>query len=214
MSGPLLNNRVKVIEKNLEKGAAFSRNVGCEEAKGEYITFLDDDDTMKDGYLLQLATLIDKRRNEDEFYFCGIELYELNSDGKLQTGRIVFENNEIITEKSITDALSIGTGYGLTCRRKKLEEIGFFNEHYKYIEDTELILRLLQSNSKPFSIPECFIEVMKHNKNQLTSSANNKNRALECKKLLREKKSFFKKHNKAKAQIINHYKYLRSECEI
>lgn len=53
-----LNMRLLYSEKS---GVSNARNIGIEEAKGEYLTFVDDDDWMSESYLADMLKLADKK---------------------------------------------------------------------------------------------------------------------------------------------------------
>lgn len=57
------DKRIKVIHKNNE-GVAAARNRGISESKGDFIIFVDSDDTLKPGILLQVANKIKETNSE------------------------------------------------------------------------------------------------------------------------------------------------------
>lgn len=80
MSGAMCDNiasqdsRVRVIhQKNAGAGAA--RNVGISVANGEYIVFVDSDDTIRQGYLNSLA------QHDEDVVFVNVD--NINGHGKL-----------------------------------------------------------------------------------------------------------------------------------
>ena len=210
----LSNHKVVVVESNECKGAANARNIGCLASNSDFVVFLDDDDVMKSGYLKKLNDIIKNSSRINEFYYCGVDLFELVNSSKVYVGSRVFKDENDTLDIKITNALSIGTGFGLTVRTETLKKIGYFNVGYKYIEDTEFILRLVESGVEPVSICSCYIEVLKHSDNQLTSSKNNIMRANECLRLLDERKEFFDINSLAKEQLHNSYNYLVREYEV
>lgn len=54
----MLDSRVKVVHK-INEGVSSARNKGLNEANGEYITFIDSDDVIKQGYLANLCAQLD-----------------------------------------------------------------------------------------------------------------------------------------------------------
>lgn len=80
----LINNRIKLISKENNEGAAAARNTGIEEAAGRYIAFLDADDVWKNDRLAKsLAVMKEKSAG---FVFSAYEFGDENANG---TGRIV-----------------------------------------------------------------------------------------------------------------------------
>ena len=78
------DERIRLIKKEKNEGAALSRNRGIQEAKGRYIAFLDADDVWLSH---KLQTQIDfMKKNEAGFVFSA---YEFGDENAIGTGRIV-----------------------------------------------------------------------------------------------------------------------------
>lgn len=203
---------VTVIESNLGKGPGFCRSIGCKHASGDYITFLDDDDIMLPNYLERLHNEILNSVDKSCFYWSSVKVLDRVSESCVSQFDIKFPIEYDSFSDLVVTALRIGTGYGLTCAREALKDIGYFNPKYRYIEDTELVVRLLKNNIHPVPINQIYIEVNKHSINQLTSSKFNEKRIKECHKLLCEQSDFFDKFPSAKAQLNR--QILRLENEV
>lgn len=65
------DKRIKVIHLNKPFSIGYGRNTGLDIAKGEYITFVDDDDRVKNNYLEVLVDMLED--NEADISVCGIE---------------------------------------------------------------------------------------------------------------------------------------------
>jgi len=93
------DSRINII-KNYNQGVAISRNIGINEAKGEYICFIDSDDYYPSSDVLEILY---KNAKEQNVFICGGELAEFNNDdyklkqefSKEQRG-FLFEKNELI----------------------------------------------------------------------------------------------------------------------
>ena len=59
--------------KNAHKGAGAARNIGLNEANGEYVSFIDADDKLSDGFLKNSIHLLDKNK---DLYIFGIKRIE------------------------------------------------------------------------------------------------------------------------------------------
>ena len=69
----LNSDKIKYIQNQENLGGALSRNVGIENATGEYITFLDDDDRyLKDKVKNQLDFML---KNDLEMSFTDLSIY-------------------------------------------------------------------------------------------------------------------------------------------
>ena len=72
----LNSDKIKYIQNQENLGGALSRNVGIENATGEYITFLDDDDRyLKDKVKNQLDFML---KNDLEMSFTDLSIYNEN----------------------------------------------------------------------------------------------------------------------------------------
>lgn len=69
-----LDNRIKVFQQT-NQGAAVARNKGIELSSGDYITFLDVDDTLSE---LFLDTLIKQTSNEIDIIACPFNIIKEN----------------------------------------------------------------------------------------------------------------------------------------
>lgn len=150
-----LQNKYSIIRlfqhpKGVNLGAAASRNLGIENAKCNYISFLDADD-----YYLPNRFDFEK----------GLFLAHPDADGVYGCNREVFENKrakELYFEKRSTELTSITQkvppeklyrfllfgGYGefhtstITLKKHAFQRAGIFNTNIRYVEDTELWLKL------------------------------------------------------------------------
>lgn len=53
------DNRLKVLEHKVNTGVGIARNTGLLEARGDYVLFVDSDDSLRDSALSELAKIID-----------------------------------------------------------------------------------------------------------------------------------------------------------
>lgn len=82
-----LDNRVDAIHKQ-NGGVSSARNVGIDVASGEYLLFVDSDDTMCDGLLNRLNKIIQPERND--IYFGEITTYNI-SNGEINVNRSLLD---------------------------------------------------------------------------------------------------------------------------
>lgn len=118
------------------KGFLAARNLGLENATGEYITFVDADDTIKNDYLSQLISvfLLDKSVDLTVCGFLGSET------------RVFKEISFIINEENIENVISLFDKYLLfppyckLYKRAIIAENGIkFNETINFSEDHSII---------------------------------------------------------------------------
>ena len=60
-------NKIKIIHLKENKGGAYASNIGINEAKGEYIGYIDSDDMISDNYINELLNAIDKTHEDTIF---------------------------------------------------------------------------------------------------------------------------------------------------
>ena len=128
---------VKVIKHSQNRGAAAARNSGIKVARGNWIAFLDSDDTWKP----------EKLRRQ-------IETLEASGASRrlaCATGYVLHRKNQVLTvrldlspEKFRHDILfgcTISPGTTLLVDRRTFDEIGFFDENLRRLEDWDWLLR-------------------------------------------------------------------------
>lgn len=119
------DDRIRVLSKENE-GVSIARNKGVELATGDYITFLDSDDTLDINYIKELVENI-----EDN------SLVRCNNSNLKST---VIEKNEYI--KQIVTGKIQGVCWGYLFKKELIENIKF-DVNTSYMEDTIFIIQVL-----------------------------------------------------------------------
>ena len=131
-------NRVAFVGHEVNKGACAARNTGIAHARGEFVAFLDDDDTWAPNKLeLQLAAF--QADPGLGFVFCDL----LCVDSTDNTRKLV--KYGFGRETLFRDLLRNGAGIctsALVIRRDLLESIGGFDASLPSYQDYDLLLRL------------------------------------------------------------------------
>ncbi len=130
-------------QKNQGPGAA--RNLGIKKSTGEYICFLDADDIFLPNKLEAQISLINHRGEMDlglvysdflcidEYNLSILKYYKCKSfTSQSDALKYLYKSNYINTSTVMIN-------------KKCLEEIGLFNEKYRYLEDLDLWLRIGQT---------------------------------------------------------------------
>lgn len=92
--------RIVYINNSTNKGVSYTRNLGIEKSKGEYITFLDADDEMDSKFLEKMILAICNK----SVCYCG---YYNVVNGVKTRSRIRFFEGDILLSIFIIDALQI-----------------------------------------------------------------------------------------------------------
>jgi glycosyltransferase involved in cell wall biosynthesis len=137
------NKKIRLIEKVINEGLAAARNDAIREAKGQYFTFLDDDDVWENNFLKECVEIAKQHKGLTCFYGGTIA---------------IFGNRKIKSMPSFKGALRQAIKKGFTPPVssqfyfiKSLRKIGGYNEKIKSGVDHDLWLRLSAIN--PYLVP-------------------------------------------------------------
>ena len=139
------DNRIFIIKNKKQMGAGNSRNIGINNSKGEFIAFLDADDTWKNDKL------------NKQINFMKINNYEASHTSY----SIINERNEVIGNrtarnffklKELLKSCDIGTSTVMIKRNLINNDVKF--APLKTKEDFVLWLKLLQKNTKIYGLNE------------------------------------------------------------
>ncbi|WP_052880219.1 glycosyltransferase family 2 protein [Vibrio coralliirubri] len=128
---------VRVV-KSWSHSPSGARNTGVNNAKGEYITFLDDDDIYLPGRLSNMLSCFEASSTTLSFVSSG-RFFE-TGDFK----SIYKDDNQIFGEIKLSDVLEDnGIDIGFLMKREFFNEINGFDEGFSSLEDWDIILRSL-----------------------------------------------------------------------
>ena len=135
------NEKVKYLMHEKNKNGAVARNTGIKAAKGEYITFLDDDDY----YLPERLEILLILLKENKQYAGAYTSTVLVRRGKIINGTIALKSGNLKKEL-LLDKFSFGTGSNMFFRADALKEINGFDERFLRHQDIECMIRFLRKN--------------------------------------------------------------------
>lgn len=130
--------RVRLIWQS-NMGLAGASNTGVENAKGEYITFLDADDLWEPTKLAKQVAILD-RCPEIGIVYTWVTY--MSEEGE-STGRIVKSEAEGYIWSQLIEVNQIECGSVAMIRRSCFEKVGLFDKNLKsYVQDWDMWLRL------------------------------------------------------------------------
>jgi glycosyltransferase involved in cell wall biosynthesis len=143
-AGSTVDNRIKIINANNE-GISANTNKAIAAASGEFITFMDHDDTI-DPFALSEVALAITRHQADLIY--------TDEDKITEDGGTHFDPHfkpdwspDLITHVNYINHL-------LTVRKKVLEKAGLLNPDRDGAQDYDLLLRILDTDPVVYHIPK------------------------------------------------------------
>jgi len=134
------DKRIKYIKLNKNSGVpAHPRNIGIQNAVGEYIAFLDSDDEWLPEKLEKQMQLFTNSSNNLGFVGCnGIVIDEKNNK---TTEYKILKYEDIFKELLINNFISTSS---ILVKKKVFNKIGFFDENLKIGEDRDMWIRIAQ----------------------------------------------------------------------
>ena len=164
-----LEKRIRYIKRSRNpKGAPTCRNIGLQQAKGEYVLFLDSDDLMKEYCLESRVDAFLKNPGEDFIVFQTVLFNEGFSEEKFYWN--------ISTDESDLDRFlrldAIWPICGPIYKTEILKAVNGFNESLDFWQDYDLHLRalLLQFKYKKFLNLAPDIYIRRHNKDSISQA--------------------------------------------
>ena len=158
------DNRIKYIQNKVNRGAAYSRNVGIEYSNGHYLAFLDDDDEWTND---KLELQIEKFSNSSKdigLIYCGY----------------IYVNDGIIIKKDIqkidgnTHSFCLNQSLGsmslALIRHDCIKKIGGFDTSLPSCQDWDLWIRL--SSEYEFDYVDKPLVIRNIHGNQITANVN------------------------------------------
>ena len=126
-------------EKN--KNGSAARNTGYRHSKGEYITFLDDDDELEPR---KIKAQVDRLEMLDASWgACYTAYHTLRPNGLVEKSCEKREGNCYVY--ALMKTLFLGSGSNLLLRRSVVDEINGYDESFKRSQDLEFLVRVSEN---------------------------------------------------------------------
>lgn len=181
------DGRIIYLRNEVNRGANYSRNKGIRNASGEYIAFLDSDNTWRQDKLEKQTKLI---RCGTDMVYSAYNFYNGNNCRKLPVLNypVDFYDRrlcEVLTECNVVDTSTI------IVRKSFLDEIGLFDEEMPRHQDYELAVRIAEHGTVQY-IDEALADVYR-----MKQSISNNHKALfkSIVLMLKKHRGFFMKNN-------------------
>lgn len=174
------NDKVMYLKHEKNKNGAAARNTGIKYAKGEYITFLDDDDY----FLPERLEIMVKELEEHKDFGCAY------SSNIITKGKKIIGSNEAIKSGDLKRDLllgifSFGSGSNMFFRAKAIKNINGFDESFERHQDIETMVRYLKQG-----------KILAVNKYLLVKTQDDRNNEPTIEKYINIKENYFNSFNK------------------
>lgn len=137
----LNNDKVIFVQHEKNKNGAAARNTALKIAKGNYITFLDDDDYYMPRRLEVLKETLDKDKEFDAVYSSCITIKK----SKISEINYATKNGEFSKDLLMQKSF-FSTGSNLFFRANILRELNGFDETFTRHQDIELMIRFFEKH--------------------------------------------------------------------
>lgn len=154
-----------IVRENLPKGASHCRNIGLNNAKGEYVIFLDGDDLLAPYCIEQRLAKIEKTNFNFVVFPNAVikngKIGPITSDKNIRRPKLAYAANHAVWQT--------------TCPIYKTEfvrSLGGFNENYPRMQDVEFNLRCLVASGNNYlnllstAVEDCYYRLYNNNVTQ------------------------------------------------
>lgn len=154
---------IRYIEHEENKGGAEARNTGIKEAKGFFISFLDDDDEILPSKISKQVKLYNDNKHKNVgLIYCYCEA--VNEQGEHKR----YYNNDFQLNPLYEQMLECIAGTSLWfCPKNVLEEVGYF-ENTPSKQDTILLLKILAAGYNIYRVEEPLVKYYEYNTGKIS----------------------------------------------
>ena len=144
--------QIRYVQHEKNMNGATARNTGINTSKGEYITFLDDDDYYMNNRLSILVNDLQKNPTYD----CIYSSVAISEHGGFVEIREAKKRGTFLRETLCHDTCWV-TGSNLLFTSKAIREVGLFDTSFVRHQDTEYMCRFFLKGFKIFAEDQCLV---------------------------------------------------------
>ena len=162
--------RVRCIRRGENGGAAATRNSGIMEARGKYVTFLDDDDEYMPSFLGEMVAAFEQSPEAVGYGWCAIRRVRDEPGGEVFVRESLWAPRFRDREDAFLSMIRhrrVGTNAGLMVRRSCIDRVGLFDATLQKAEDTDYLIRLAAACDH-LVVPKVLMKVHLHDGPRLT----------------------------------------------
>jgi GT2 family glycosyltransferase len=141
---PYLSRIVYLTQTN--QGPSAARNLAIRHARGEWLAFLDSDDTWLPHYLAEQMRFLNENPDLDMVY-CDATLEGATGSAGKTFMEVCPSHGPVSFESVLLERTQVPTS-GTVVRRQKVTKAGMFDEELRCSEDHDLWLRILHAHGK------------------------------------------------------------------
>lgn len=145
---------VRAVFAERRGGAGAARNRGIAEARGEFVAFLDDDDTWEPSYLERQVRHLDEHADAALSYADHVERDDRGRTRLPDTGPLMAYSSDLV--RMLAEGF-IHTMSVVACRRSLLAEVGAFDERLGVVQDLEWYARCLAAAHRFVRLPHALV---------------------------------------------------------
>jgi glycosyltransferase involved in cell wall biosynthesis len=133
------------------RGVSAARNLGLSLANGEFVAFLDADDEWDDQFL---EVCVRELRSREDLTCVVVQPRFIDETGSLLPRRSQYHHVQSSEFRSRLLEGGFFPAHCILCRAHAVRQVGMFDESLRFVEDTDLWLRILASGGAMATIPE------------------------------------------------------------
>lgn len=133
------DDRIRYIRSKTNLGVSASRNIGINEAKGKWVSFLDADDWWAPG---KLSTQLEQLTKTNTLW-CYTSAYVTSNDEKVISLHEATHSGRIL-KQALSKQIITGSCSGVIIDRTLLNKIGGFDESGSIVEDWDMWIRIAE----------------------------------------------------------------------